>query len=132
MSKPFINVHRFDSKLKGVFTQEKKYTVLEKKKAFSTLIPRLTSRVAISMIQTIIRDLDRKGNIQSENDLDASDILMEIMKWIDYTDVLKDLNEQLSDIRNLGQCPSGRCTRLYQLWLAYKDAKLEKSILLEN
>jgi hypothetical protein len=39
------------------------------------------------------------------------------------------LNEQLADARSLGICPSGRVTRLLQIWLAFKeqmDEKVEK------
>jgi len=121
MSQSFINVHIFDGKLNGIFKQSKKYSIEEKNGGLTFLIDKLTNIDAITTVQTIISDMTSKqsGNFQPENNLDASDILIELIQWIDNPDILNGLNEQLTDIRNLGICPSGRVTRLLQLWTAF-------------
>jgi len=120
----FIDVHTFDGKLHGIFTPNGSvYTVEEKTSSFNKLITCLTNPIAIRTVEIMIRDQSEcinNSNFQPENNLDASDILMEIVKWIDNPDVLKGLDEQLADAGNLGICPSGRCTRLLQIWLVYK------------
>lgn len=124
MSNQFIDVHQFDGKLKGIFIPNQIYTIQEKHKKFSEFIPKLSDPAAIQTVQAIITDLYKpKGdNFQIENNIDASDILMHLLHLdINKPDLLNNLNEQLVDTRNLGICPSGRCTRLLQLWLAYKD-----------
>jgi hypothetical protein len=122
MSNLFMNVHAFDGKLKGLFTSSRVHTKDEKKENFSSLIKILTNPSAIIALQTMINDLDQAqgSNFHPENDVDASDILMEILQWINNPDILKSLDEQLADTRNLGICASGRVTRLLQVWSAYK------------
>lgn len=124
MSNTFINVHTFDGKLLNLFTPSRIYTVDEKKEAFLNLIKLLTNAAAISATQTIINDmaLVRGSNFQPANNIDASDLLIEIIQWVDNPDVLITLNEQLGDVKNLGICDSGRVTRLLQIWLAFVNA----------
>ena len=125
MSNMFINVHTYDGKLRDIFTQNKSYTTEEKKDAFSSLVKLLTNPSAISTVQVMIRDLDQVGgaNFQLENNVDSSDVLMELVKWVNNPDVLKALDEQLADAQNLGICSSGRVTRLLQIWLAFVDSE---------
>lgn len=70
--------------------------------------------------------IDRGSNFQPANNIDASDLLIEIIQWVDNPDVLITLNEQLGDVKNLGICDSGRVTRLLQIWLAFVNADDEK------
>lgn len=123
MSNNFIDVHTFDGQLKGIFKQSKEYTVDEKKISFSHLTTLLTDLNAIDATKTMIKDLEdeNSSNFHPENNLDASDILMEILQWITNPSVLIILNEQLGDAKNLGLCNSGRVTRLLQIWLAFVD-----------
>lgn len=116
-----LSVHIFDGKLQGIFKPSKLYSVDEKKEAFTHLIEKLNNQSAKMMVKIMITNLStEKGpNYQQINNLDSSDILMDLIQCIDNTDVLKGLNEQLADIRNLGFCPSGRTTRLLQLWSAF-------------
>lgn len=120
-----IDVHVFDGKLKGIFTQHKIYTLEEKKVCFSFLMTKLKDPAAIKSLQTITHDLSeiQGSNYQVENEVDASNILVEIIQWIENPDVLLTLSEQLSDITNLGVCPSGRVTRLLQIWIAFSVFK---------
>lgn len=121
MTHSFINVHEFDGKLRGLFTPSRQYTQYEKKESFEHLITCLTNIEAISTVQTMINDLmiENSANFQPENNIDSSDILMELVQIIDKDDVLNGLTEQLSDAKNLGICNSGRVTRLLQLWIAF-------------
>ena len=124
MSNKFIDVHQFDGKLNGFFKPLRIYTSNEKKIKFSEFIHKLSNPSATQAVKNIISDLDKTngGNYQVENNIDASDILMHLLHLdIKKPDLINNLNEQLADTRNLGMCPSGRCTRLLQLWVAYKD-----------
>ena len=137
MSNTFINVHTYDGKLKDLFTPNTSYTIEEKTKDFSQLIQLLTNPAAIATVQIMIKDLDQPNgsNFHPENNVDSSDILMELIQWVSNPDVLKALNEQLADTLNLGICNSGRVTRLLQLWLAfvdYEDKKEKKIMLMKN
>jgi hypothetical protein len=126
MQNSYINVHTFDGKLKGMFCPNTPlYNNTEKHKSFSDLILLLTNNDAINTVKIMINDLDKttNGNIQIENDLDASNILMDILKSTEISDVILCLNEQLSDVNKLGSCPSGRCTRLLQIWSAFSRNK---------
>ena len=125
MSNNFIDVHIFDGKLQNIFTPKYNYNIEQKKYMFNNLISILSKNIpnpenSISIIQTIINDLPNTSNIQPENNLDASDILADLISYVDNDSFLILLAEQLSDINNLGSCPSGRCTRLLQLCLSYK------------
>lgn len=128
MSNKFMNVHAFDGQLKDIFIPSTKYTVDEKKESFTYLIECLTNPMAITTVRTMVNDLSviKGGNYQQENNLDSSDILMELIEWIDNSCVLTGLNEQLADATNLGICPSGRVTRLLQLWTAFSPREEEK------
>ena len=120
MANKFINVHIFDGRLKNKFT--KTYSVEEKKEKFNQLIPKLKNNVAKIAVRAIISDLHNGQNKQIENNVDASDILMEIINLMDdHAGILGQLEEQLVDMKNLGFCPSGRVTRLFQIWNAYKN-----------
>jgi hypothetical protein len=128
MSNTFINVHTYDGKLKDLFKPVRSYTIEEKRDNFSHLVQLLTNPAAIATVQIMIKDLDQPNgsNFHPENNVDSSDILMELIQWISNPDVLKALNEQLADTRNLGICNSGRVTRLLQLWLAFVDYEDKK------
>ena len=117
----FINVHTFDGKLKGIFKPYAKHSINDKKNAFILLLQKQLTSAAKQTIQTIINDLSipNSNNYQQENNLDSSDILMDLIPLLDNTDLLPNLNEQLTDCKNLGICPSGRTTRLLQLWSAF-------------
>jgi len=114
-----INVHTFDSKLKNIFRPSTKNDIYQKKDKFMYLITRLSDPNAINAVNSIILDLTTGCNYQIENDIDASDVLVDLLENIDNKDFIVLLNEQLSDMTNLGMCPSGRCTRLLQLYIAF-------------
>lgn len=123
MSNKYINVHTFDGKLQNIFLPIKTYSIEEKKNMFSALINKLHPISALT-VKIIVKDLDKRdggSNFQKENNLDASDILADIIyrNRNKIEDMIPMLNEQLADAKNLGICPSGRVTRLLQLWTAF-------------
>lgn len=116
MSHLFENVHKFDGKIKNLFTPTTTYTEEEKLKMFETFKPKLNSPSAKQMLDVLIRDIKIKTkNIQDE--IDATDILASIITHKDCDELLGYIEEQLGDI-TLGQCPSGRVIRLFQIWTA--------------
>lgn len=133
MSNAFINVHTFDGRLKGLFTPSRDYTIEEKREVLTHLLRDISNPFACKTVAMMISDLNNpKGqNYQAENNIDSSDVLMDILQWKDNPDVMKNLIEQLADTRSLGICPSGRVTRLLQLWFAFKE-KVENKIMLLN
>jgi len=121
MSNNYINVHTYDGKLKNIFTPLKTYSLDEKREMFNDLITKLHPISALT-VKIIVKDLDTVNggaNFQKENCIDASDILADIIHRTKIEDILPMLNEQLADAKNLGICPSGRVTRLLQLWRAF-------------
>ena len=61
------------------------------------------------------------SNYQQQNNVDVSNILADIINnnGITNKDLIKCFNEQLTDIKTLGTCDSGRVTRILQIWLAF-------------
>lgn len=118
----FINVHTFDGNLKGIFKPIREHSREEKTDLFNKLLDRLNCGRSISMVKIIINDMYKPNNgenYQIENNIDCTDILADIVDKVltkEYMEMLPLLEEQLSDILNLGVCPSGRTTRLLQIW----------------
>lgn len=126
MTQPFIDVHTFDGKLKGIYKPIQKFNIETKTQLFNDLVLLLENPMAKHTVTTIINDLHSSLNYQQENDIDASDILADLIQYYKIhtdTDIIKCLNEQLVDIITLGVCPSGRVTRLLQIWNAFNIEK---------
>jgi len=123
MEDSFINVHNYDGQLKDKYNKKRIYTVEEKEDSFTCLLKLLKSTFAKKAIVQILKDMkntDSNSNFQIENNLDASDILKEIIDNLFYNNncsMFPILEEQLTDAYRLGMCNSGRCTRLLQVWL---------------
>jgi len=120
MSENFINVHTFDGKLKNLI-DIKKYDNYYKKNVFDKLLTSLSDIYAIQTLNNITNDMYNQNgqNYQLENDLDASDILVNILTHKNFSnDLFEILNEQLSDTSKYGLCNSGRITRLLQILLS--------------
>lgn len=114
-----INVHVYDSLLEGQFNC-KQINNDSKLQLFKNLQGKLTNPYAKNNLILIINSMHSKsGNYQIENNMDATDILSDILLSKVYQDNEKDmlpiLEEQLADI-SMGTCPSGRTTRLFQVW----------------
>ena len=125
MENNFINVHNFDGQLKDKYIKKKIYTIDEKEESFVYLLKLLKNTSAKNALIQIMNDMKNintgtNNNIQVENNLDASDILKDIIDNIFYNNncsMFQILEEQLTDACRLGMCNSGRCTRLLQVWL---------------
>lgn len=87
--------------------------------------------VARRCIEVIQKDMcsssehERERNYDPSNGLWADDLLASIVMW--YTknkdlDTLPILIEQLSDVLQSGQCPQGRCIRLFQIYVSLEAA----------
>jgi hypothetical protein len=122
MSENFINVHVFDGRLQNLFP-DRTYSIENKNVLFNELIKKIKDHNAILTIKIIIEDMkiSNGNNYHPDNKLDASDILADILIHKNYENMIDLLSEQLSDINSLGQCNSGRVTRLLQFWLACND-----------
>ena len=119
MENNFKDVHEYDGKLKGKYTKIVMSTIQSKKHYFNMFIDYLTNEQAKSAIRTIIDNLDKENggdNYQSDNDIDCSDILYDIIWHKDVKEMMGVIEEQLFDMQMLGLCNSGRVTRLLQIW----------------
>jgi hypothetical protein len=115
MENQFINVHIFDSQLKNKFKPKNILNSNEKKKLFTeTLLPLLKNPIAKNNLNHII---EGNSTYQIDNDMDATDILTDILLDPNWLSLLEILEEQLVDMR-LGLCPAGKCCRLFQVWTA--------------
>ena len=117
----FINVHDFDSKLKNIFKPLHIYSIEEKQKLFRKLSSEINNVHAIKTLEIIINDMYKPGggdNFHPENNLDASDILADILHR-EYKDLIFIIEEQLADTIQLGICNSGRVTRLLNIWMTF-------------
>ena len=114
----FIDVHTFDGHLCNMYVNIKNFSIEEKKNLFNNIKKDLKSPMSLHMLNIIINDLNTiKGpNYQIENNMDASDILADIIIYKNFNDIIIILDEQLQDILQLGSCNSGRVTRLFQIW----------------
>lgn len=123
MSNKFINVHNFDGKIKNKYIPINCMNKQEKIELFNSIKSKFSIESS-SMIDIIIKDLDNYNggsNFQNENNMDCSDILSDILTYKNLDDIISLLDEQLSDNFLLGQCNSGRVTRLFQIWKCIYD-----------
>lgn len=120
-SNNFINVHEFDSKLINIFKPLRIYSIDEKEKLFTNLYSQIENVNSKKTIEIIINDMYKTcggDNFHPENNLDASDILADVLSR-DYKDILSLIEEQLSDTIELGICNSGRATRMLNIWMIF-------------
>lgn len=113
-----IDVHTFDGMLAHVFRPTFNLSDRQKAELFNMFHAKLTNAVAVNAVIIITRDLGTGANFQEENKTDCSDVLVEIIKHRNCPDLLLFIQEQLSDMVTSGLCPSGRVTRLLQIWTA--------------
>jgi hypothetical protein len=110
------DVHEFDGKWKETITN--RFSPDDKRKILLTLKPFIKS----NGLDLIIEGIQTASNYENLSGLYADDILVEILektKKLKREDRLKFfgmIDEQLTDMYNLGRCPSGRVTRLIQLY----------------
>jgi hypothetical protein len=111
------NVHTYDTQLQNIFFPQHESTTQKKIELFSKMINSMTNPVAKNMVSIIIDNVKNKTNITHDG-IEQSDLLFEIVMVFEKGDLtmIKEVEEQLADTLLSGQCPSGRITRLLQLW----------------
>lgn len=118
-----IDVHTFDGQWSHDITT--KFSLKDKIFVFNILyndVKKITNINETSGLLLIMKDSQKISNYDSVNKLYADDILVEIFKKLiklpkeDRIDMTKILIEQTQDMFNLGQCASGRVTRLFQIY----------------
>lgn len=121
-----MNVHVFDGKIDINYKKsliKGRISVDDKVKLFRLLFSRVNDR-AKPYLQMIADNIQGHANYEVGNDLYADDILAEICLFLEKSDndgsIFKTLEEQLAEISG-GTCPSGRTTRLWQIYVAIRD-----------
>jgi hypothetical protein len=130
MSDLFENVHVYDGRLVSQFrpkTDPSKLTDTAKKlfivSSLSHLMPRSSGL-------KLILNGTRAQNYQIDNNLDVVDVLYDVCYILTHPtftqqgDLIHTLDEQLQDMQQLGVCPSGRVTRVLQVWIAFESTVL--------
>jgi len=123
----FINVHEFDGKLSYTPLENgaKILSVDDKIILIQEFREDLTQYCAISAINLILYTLskdDSSDNYDPDNKINSADLLVDILilarekELLSIDNLIPLIEEQLSDIFLLGQCPQGRSTRLLQIW----------------
>ncbi|MDD4930645.1 MAG: hypothetical protein PHG66_00630 [Candidatus Colwellbacteria bacterium] len=129
MSDPsrYIDVHVYD----GKWTHNIKTTTSLEDKCilFNRLYQNIkdlgVESTSLQGLILVVENAQKPSNFDSTNNIYSDDILAEICKrMIDMSaekqhDIIVNIAEQLSDMYKLGQCPQGRSTRLYQLYLSF-------------
>ena len=122
-----MDVHIFDGRLNDILIpyrpkleEIKKMDVNVKKQFINGFIDKFsnTARRTIHLIYA-------GGNDELTNSLNALDVLYLILTVEADVSYMKNVDEQLSDIVNPGggTCPSGRTTRLMQLYVQFTESK---------
>ena len=125
MSSNFQDVHIYDGKWDEnipSYSEEYKKRILS---IFRSVL--INQNMKCEGIDLLITDIGKDSNYESCSKLYADDILVSILKKIDTFDkydklkIFKLINEQLDDMYQLGRCPSGRVTRLIQIYKSLID-----------
>jgi len=136
MSSAFIDVHTFDGKWTTQHNIETTVSLENKNKLYKWYLD--VSKIyntftvdGLKGIMLIMENTQQFSNNDHVNKIFADDILTELLiisrklekaeKKEVLIDLLKNIDEQSKDMFMLGQCPSGRVTRLFQLYSSYKD-----------
>lgn len=109
----FRDVHCYDGKLTSPpDIHIRHFEMNEKQELFKKLNFILSNPRACWMVSRMLSEHDM---FDPSNKMTPSDILATILTRRMTIDILGLLEEQLSDIALLGQCPQGRSTRLIQI-----------------
>lgn len=123
------SVHAFDGQLHDTLlpyrsklleiskipTKDKIDSITNTKYEFTNVAKNVINMICTSNIE----------NIESTNNLNALDVLYLILNEDLEKDFIVNLNEQLSDIMG-GTCPSGRTTRMIQLYIQFTESRSYK------
>jgi hypothetical protein len=114
-----MNVHLFDNTLTNNDIKTEVTNDI-KLKEFNELYNKFKTNDGKRGLRLIINDIQKPANYDTTNQMYADDVLIEIYKLLDKTDVIEYLEEQISDMYTSGQCPQGRVIRLYQIYSSLK------------
>ena len=117
------NVHVYDGKLpihdKMLYTEDQMKKIVNDAENFLSRM-RVDARL---MTENILSEGVEKNTDTLNNNADAKKLLVAVLERIssltdkqDQTCFYDLLEEQLCDMKNLGQCPQGRTVRLWQLF----------------
>lgn len=117
LDKNWINVHTFDNSLENIFFCQYFPNKDDKLTLFKKLKNSIENVYAKNMIEIMINDFEN-NKVVIHNRVEQTDLLYEICMVYEKGDLtfFKEFEEQLSDIRLSGTCPSGRITRMIQVW----------------
>ena len=115
MNTTFIDVHTFDGTWGNNYIKINDLNNDEKGSLITDFKNKLKNPVAKHMINIIMNS--SIGNYDNANETNVVDILTDILLK-DTSGIIDYIEEQLIDCFMLGQCPQGRTTRLYQIWLS--------------
>ena len=135
MSHLYLDVHTFDGKLvtsdiKNHFSREYKLvlfnSLLSKFKIVATLFGFSNAQESLGGflgLQMVMNDVQLLSNYDATNQVYADDILAEICEILDQQEdpsiiwtTMETVLQQMADMRSLGACSQGRCTRLRQIY----------------
>ena len=126
-SSRYQNVHVYDGKwshnIKTITSLEDKCILFNK--LHQDMKDLGDDSTSIKGLILVVENAQKPSNFDPSNNIYSDDILVEICKKMvsvsaeKHHDILVNIAEQLSDMYNLGQCPQGRSTRLYQLYLSF-------------
>lgn len=122
------NVHVFDGNLLNtLLPYRSKLLEISKMNSISKkdYINKFKELFSVNAKKTIDIICSLNGNDETSNMLNALDVLY-LALTVDLEDsYLKNLDEQLSDVvgSNGGTCPSGRTTRIIQLYIQFVESK---------
>lgn len=131
MSDPnlFRDVHVYDNTWEHDFSITTRFTLHDKVDLYQWLIP-LSNQWGTNNgrlgLHLVMRDTQKPPNYDPANRVYADDILSELIiqgQKLDLEqqkELVLSIDEQMGDMFILGQCPSGRNTRLIQTYQAFK------------
>lgn len=123
----FMDIHHFDGKwghnIKTTTSLEDKCILFNA--LYQDMRDLGVESTSLRGLILVVENTQKPSNFDPANKIYSDDILAEICKKMinasaeKQHDTLVNIAEQLSDMYNLGQCPQGRSTRLYQLYLSF-------------
>lgn len=127
-TRSMVDVHRFDGHLKETLIPYR-----SKLKEISEISPDV-KKLFINKFRDMFSDSAKRtidmictltGNDENTNSLNALDVLYLALTADMESSYIKNIDEQLSDVVNPGGgiCPSGRTTRIIQLYIQFVESK---------
>lgn len=124
-----VNPHVYDTKVIGLYSSSKRISSMSdeekivKLESFKDIVKYERSKEVIDLFISSIRS---RSSYDNDNKIDTVDLALDVLLspnvFSEEENVKKDLfdivDEQMSDITELGPCHSGRTMRMLQVWRA--------------